>query len=216
MSTPAEPERDISPKKESNRAYYIFLVTLMIFILGIRAFVAELYLIPSSSMAPTLHGNTRSGDRVLVNKVAYAFNDPEQGDVVVFKAPDNWSPIHEDDAIIKRVIATGGQTVKVNDEGNIVVDDQVIDEPYLGEQYAFEPNLLDCDSTPRSQRCFPEFTVPQGEVWVMGDNRKYSMDSAHGCRGIDDESRCQGTVPEELIIGRAERVIFPFSHGKSL
>lgn len=216
MSTPEINKEDENTQKGRDYGYPILLGVAVLVALLIKVFVAELYLIPSDSMSPTLHGDPRSGDRVLVNKVAYTFGEPEPGDIVVFEAPPEWEEIYGDSNVIKRVIATEGQTVGLDDRGNITIDGEPLNEPYLGIDYAFEKDVLDCYTTPKSQRCFPDFDVPEGHVWIMGDNRKRSMDSTWGCRGSGDMSMCLGALPVESIIGRAERVVFPLSHGKSL
>lgn len=216
MSTPENNQKDEKTRKGKDYGYPLFLAFAVLIALLLKVFVVELYLIPSDSMSPTLHGDPRTGDRVLVNKLAYKFDDPAAGDIVVFQTPSNWEEIYGDSNVIKRVIATEGQTVGLDDYGNITVDGVPLDEPYLGLDYAFEKDVLDCYTKPKSQRCFPEYDVPAGHVWIMGDNRKRSMDSTWGCRGSDDFTTCLGALPVDSIIGRAERVVFPLSHGKSL
>jgi signal peptidase I len=157
---------------------------------------------------------------VLVNKVPYWFGDPEPGDIVVFKGPDTWSPEvtvsaptnwfsgallwlgrtvgvapPSEDDFVKRVIATGGQTVQCCDpQGRVVVDNRPLDEPYIFE------------NTPIGERAFGPVQVPEGRLWVMGDHRAASSDSkAH----IGD--KYNGTIAVDDVIGKAAVIVWPLS-----
>jgi signal peptidase I len=103
------------------------------------------------SMVPTL----QSGELVVVNKLAYKWNEPETGDIVVFQYPRD--PEQE---YIKRVIGTAGDTVRIED-GQVYVNDTPIFEPYI--------------STPTSYE--NEWIIPQDSIFVLGDNRNNSSDS---------------------------------------
>jgi len=121
-----------------------------------RGFVAQPYVIPSGSMIPTIE----IGDMVLAEKLTYALaREPQQGDIVVFADPNG---VH--DQLIKRVVATGGQTVDVRD-GKVWVDDKVLDEPYTHG----------VESLPGTVQL--PIKLQQGEIWLMGDNRPESGDS---------------------------------------
>lgn len=155
--------------------------------LAFRAFVAEPFVIPSESMTDTLE----VGDRVLGEKLSYRGSAPEQGDVVTFEDPEGTSSI-----LIKRVIATAGQTVDLVD-GAVTVDGVTLSEPYVEgkpslpiSQHA--PNL-DADIS------YP-YTVPDGCVWVMGDNRTNSLDS-----------RYFGAIPVRSVTSRAFAVFWPLN-----
>ena len=213
--TEASEENDEAKKK--NWSFYITLAVTTLLMLCTKAFVADVFYIPSESMEPTLHGVPHDGgDRIVVDKIGLKFSDPKPGDIVVFNTPDRWDQKFKGEAFVKRVIAVGGQTIAIDEDGNMTVDGRIVEEPYLGSNYAFEKGILDCKTSPRSQRCFPEITVPEGSVWLMGDNRKSSMDSTYGCRGTTTPETCQGPVPVDHLIGRAKYVFFPFSRGKSL
>ena len=120
----------------------------------VKAFLLQAFYIPSPSMVPTLHVN----DRVLVNKLSYKFHEVRRGDVIVFKSPQ---VVAEKD-LIKRVIGLPGDTVETRD-GEIVVNDKVLDEPYLPKDVGTGP--------------MEKVTVPPGHYWMMGDNRGNSSDS---------------------------------------
>ncbi len=145
---------------------------------GIRAFVVQPYVVPTGSMIPTIEIQ----DRVIANKFVYRFTQPEPGDIVVLDDPTGSVP-----TLIKRVVAVGGQTVDLQD-GNVVVDGVVLDEPYTHGQPS-EPMV----------QAMP-YTVPQGSVWLMGDNRTNSADS-----------RVFGAVPLTEVEGKAIFRYWPVS-----
>ncbi len=121
----------------------------------IRTYVVQPYYIPSGSMQPTIE----LFDRVVANKFVYRFEDPAAGDIVVCDDPTGKLP-----TLIKRVVATGGQTVDLID-GVVYVDGAPLDEPYTHGKPT-EPLTL----------AMP-YNVPEGSVWLMGDNRTNSTDS---------------------------------------
>ncbi|ALG86724.1 signal peptidase I [Gordonia phthalatica] len=196
------------------------------------------YVVPSESMEPTLIGCAGcSNDRIVVDKMVYRFSDPEPGDVVVFKAPtSSWdgmwtSPrssnpvIHkvqdvlslfalappDENNLVKRVIAVGGQTVQCReaDGKGVTVDGKPLHEPYVDKNLQAQ-NFQMSDGTLGAGSCYGDdfgpIKVPDGNVWVTGDNRSNSADSrAH----IDDE--LHGTVPVSDIRGKVRTVIYPFS-----
>jgi signal peptidase I len=169
----------------------------------LKAFLLEAFYIPSTSMEPTLE----VGDRVLVEKVSYRLGGPARGDVVVFERhsnagtpnPGEDAPFWEDivnalrglfgfptansQDYIKRVIAVGGDTVEGRN-GMVLVNGDRIREPYLAEEI---------ETTP-----FGPVSVPEGMIFVMGDNRDASTDS-----------RSLGPVPASSIIGHAFLVVWP-------
>lgn len=200
----------------------ILIVVALVLAFVFQQFFARVYTIPSASMESTLHGCTGCyGDKVLVDKITYDFTDPSAGDVIVFKGPEPWleneapaqrssnsvvrffqdigsvfglAPPDERD-FVKRVIATGGQTVQCCDAQNrVVVDGKALDEPYI---HWVDP------SDPR-QEPFDPVTVPAGDVWVMGDNRNDSCDSR--CQG---GGGLRGVVPVDNIIGKARIIVLP-------
>lgn len=118
------------------------------------------------SMMPSVH----DGEYIIVNKVAYCFDDPQRGEVVVFHSPNN-----SRSDLIKRIIALPGDTVEVKD-GIVFVNDAPLVEPYISEP----PKYL-----------FYHREIPEGNYFVLGDNRNNSIDSHKGW-----------TVPRENIIGK--------------
>lgn len=138
-----------------------------------------------SSMVPTLH----EGDLMLLQSIGYT---PKQGDVVVLRKSSFMS-----DPIVKRVIAVGGQHVSIDyDAGTVTVDGEILDEPYILETMQ-DPNFHHPGTYQN------EIDVPEGSVFVMGDNRNNSSDS----RDVT-----LGTVDERYILGRVLCVLLPFDH----
>ncbi|WP_252435980.1 signal peptidase I [Pseudonocardia humida] len=196
----------------------LLVVVALLLTFLIQTFLAKVYVIPSGSMELTLHGCTGcNNDRVLVDKVTGRFADPEPGDVVVFRGPDSWSsevsvappsnalvaglqqlgsligiaPPDEKD-FVKRIIAVGGQTVQCCDSRNrVMVDNQPLEEPYV----YYLP-----EAGPPRQEAFGPVTVPQGQLWMMGDSRNNSSDS---------RVPGHGPVPVENVIGEARLVVLP-------
>jgi signal peptidase I len=174
----------------------LFIVALAVAIV-LKTLVVQAFFIPSSSMEPTLE----PGDRVLVQKVVYG---PDRGDVIVFSDPQgragpdrgivggfvHWlsstlgieRPEHED--FIKRVIGLPGETVELR-EGRLYVDGVRIHEPYL-------EGAVDT-------RDYGPVRVPEGALFVLGDNRLNSNDSRFGL----------GFVPVDRVVGRAFAIVWP-------
>jgi len=162
----------------------------LVLALLIRTFVFQTFWIPSGSMSPTLVEN----DRVLVNKLSYRWGDPSRGDVIVFERPPGESGEIKD--LIKRVIGLPGEHVSIHDDA-VWIDGRRLNEPYTHDQ----PTLANVEcSGGRTAGIDTEagFQVPNGHVFVLGDNRTGSHDG-----------RCFGPIDEDLIVGRAIAIIWP-------
>ncbi|MDO4797260.1 MAG: signal peptidase I [Coriobacteriales bacterium] len=155
----------------------------------IHVFVGEPFIVPTGSMLDTI----QLDDRIWGEKISYHFRDPEQGEVIMFDNPNG-----EGTVLIKRVIATAGQTVDLVD-GKVVVDGQVLDEPYTSNR----PSLPLNQTLPGTEPVTYPITVPEGCVWVMGDNRTNSLDS-----------RYFGAVPTSSVVARALFTFWPLSNIK--
>ncbi len=153
---------------------YVVLASILI-----SAFAVRLVRVDGTSMRDTL----QDGDVLLVAGTLLT-GPPEDGDIVVLRKES-----FDEDAIVKRVIATGGQTVDIDFErGEVYVDGTVLEEPYV-----LGPTLVD------EGLRFP-VTVPEGHLFVLGDNRNHSSDS---------RSPALGTVDMRYVIGRAAFLVIP-------
>lgn len=202
QDTIAKLEKESLPVEYSRSFFPVLLLVLVL-----RSFLMEPFTIPSSSMVPTL----RIGDYILVNKFTYGLrlpvigtkimplNDPETGDVMVFKYPDNPRINY-----IKRVIGVPGDKVRYENKrltingkevsqlllaelppGNPAI--QILQEKLVGDGHTVQHTLG------RNQyRAAREWVIPEGSYFMMGDNRDNSNDS-----------RVWGMVPEKYIVGKA-------------
>lgn len=154
------------------------LVFALIICIIVFVFIFRIVDVSGDSMNPTL----LNGDKLVVSDVFYK---PKQGDIVIFRKDE-----YKAEALVKRVIATEGQTIEIDfDRGRVYVDGELIDEPYIAEP---THNQLDFQG--------PQ-TVPEGCVFVMGDNRNASSDSRRAQIGM---------VDERLIVGKVLLRVFPF------
>lgn len=187
------------------------VVALLIAVL-VKTFLIQPFYIPSASMNPTLLEN----DKILVSKLTPGVFDLHRGDVIVFEDPDNWipgdatddptprvrvmmvlsmvglAPDPSQDHLVKRLIGLPGDHVVCADQGAALeVNGVALEEPYINS------------GTSACQAAF-DVTVPEDRVWVMGDNRHASADSAwHESQGEN------GFVPEANITGKAEVIFWP-------
>ena len=151
---------------------------------GIRSYIIEPFEVPSASMETTI----MTGDRLFAEKVSYHFTDPAPGDIVVFSDPQVPSRV-----LVKRVIATEGQVIDMSN-GVLYIDGVPQTESYTtGETYPLSKTAGNVSIS------YP-YTVPEGEVWVMGDNRENSSDS-----------RYFGAIDEDSIFGKAVVIYWPLN-----
>lgn len=187
-------------QKSAAREWVESLVIAFVLAMLLREFFIQAFKIPSGSMIPTLE----VGDRLMVNKLRYGpkvrfthyrlpgFSTPKRGDIIVFVYPED--PKRD---FIKRLIAFGGETVEIKD-GDIYIDGKRVEEPRINKFYYF-------NNLGRYGKAREAVKVPEGYVYVLGDNSASSHDS-----------RFWGFVPVENIIGRAEFVYWPFPRMKFL
>lgn len=169
----------------------------------VRAFVLQTFYIPSPSMEHTLN----IYDRVLVNKLVYDFRSPHRGEIIVFRAPTEWSGNPNGEDFIKRVIGVAGDRVVCCDpQQRLVINGHPLDEPYI----------FTSDSGVRDPAADQEFdiTVPAGRIWVMGDHRSASGDSLEHWQ--QSQNIDLATIPEGSVVGRAFTVFWPVDRAKWL
>jgi len=155
------------------------LLMAAILFVGINA-VSSRIRVKSVSMQPTLYEK----DFVIVNKLAYNLGAPKRGDIIVFIYPID----PNSEPYIKRIIGLPGETVRV-EGGQVYINDSLIPEPYIKMPPSYNGT----------------WTVPEGELFVLGDNRNNSSDSHQW-----------GMVPSENVIGKAIVIYFPISHWRVL
>jgi len=158
-------------------------IILMAIVLAtvLKLFIIDSRVVPTASMYPTVHSN----DRVLVDKLSYRFHDITRQDIVVFRLEgDRYD-------LLKRVIGLPGDRIRV-ENGLVYINDEPLDEPYVAEV----PNYL-----------YEEVTVPEGHIFVLGDNRNQSNDSHYWQDPF---------VPVEDVKGRAFFCYWPFDRFGSI
>lgn len=194
--------RDEADQVAAERSFWrelplLLLVALVAAVL-LKTFVLQSFFIPSESMVETLQIN----DRIMVNKLSYRFGDIKRGQVIVFDDPHDEGDVGESllgsalrnvaesvglsaprSEFIKRVIALPGETVEIRG-GVVMIDNTPIEEPYLA------PGVQTTDFGPE--------LIPEGHVFVMGDNR-----------GSSSDSRVFGPIPADEVVGRAFVIIWP-------
>ena len=156
------------------------IVTALVFAFIITQFIRPT-LVRGESMYPTLVEN----DYLIINRMAYKLGKPKDGDIIVFKT-DLLQDNGKQKDLVKRVIATEGQHIKIEDS-KVYVDNKLLDEPYIHDNYTSG----DID-----------MIIPEGEVFAMGDNREKSLDSRYEEVGL---------VNEKDIMGKVMIRLFPFN-----
>jgi signal peptidase I len=201
---------DESPPATTRRPRWGLLGTLLVavaIVLLLRAFVGQIFVIPSGSMEPTL----KPGNRVVVDKLGYDPSKMQRGDIVVFDGTGSFIPYstpgalervsewfgvaHSKRFFVKRIIALpGDHLVCCTAGGKMMLNDKVLDESSLLGKNASQSDIAF------------NVVVPAGHLWLMGDNRMYSADSrAH----LGDPGG--GFVPQSRVVGRVIAVIWPLN-----
>ena len=173
-----EKEESVSTARELFQ-WVAAIVAAVLIALAIDNFVIVNAQIPSGSMENTI----MTGDRVIGNRFAYSFSDPQRFDIIIFRYPDDESQL-----FIKRIIGLPGETVEIRD-GKIYLNGS--DEP-----------LEDVQTKETMVGSFGPYTVPENSYFVMGDNRNNSSDS---------RTDMVGNIKRENIIGKAWLRIWPVS-----
>lgn len=173
----------------------VCVVLALLAAIAVRHCVVQPFRVPSASMAPAL----RAGDVILADRSTRGA--AQRGDIVVFDGRGYFAPSAADGDRywVKRVIAVGGDRVRCcTDEGAITVDDAPLDEPYLPP--GTTPSGIEFD-----------LLVPEGRMFVLGDNREDSTDSRHllGAPG-------GGMIPVDRVVGEVDRIVWPLTRGGSL
>lgn len=169
-------------KKHESWEWIKALVIAVALAFLIRTFLFAPFIVQGESMETTLHNN----EKLVVNKAIYYLQDPKPGEIIVFHADQTRD-------YIKRVIAVAGDTVEMKDD-QLFVNGKKVDEPYLERKEERARERGEANFT----HDFPPVTVPEGHLFVMGDNRLNSEDS-----------RFIGPIPLSSVVGRAEFTFWP-------
>lgn len=175
-------DRNTQTNRGAGREVLGWIISLAVAValaLAIHTWVGQLVTVEGPSMQPGLYSN----ERVLVGKVEYYFRQPRLGDIVLTRFPDS------NEHYIKRVIGVAGDHIAVSD-GVLFLNGKAVTEPYIAEPM---------------NRVTEELIVPEGHVFVMGDNRNESKDS-----------RFVGPLPLSFIEGRAYAVLWPLDKIKKI
>ncbi|MGE5550724.1 MAG: signal peptidase I [Bacteroidota bacterium] len=171
------------PKKSFLRDMLEVIIPAVLIFLVVRTFFFESRWVPSPSMVPTIEER----DRFLENKLVYRFRTPRRGEIVVFHPPAAAlvGSVRKDD-FVKRVIGLPGETIDIRD-GRVYINGKLLPEPYVPED---EMDYLD----------FGPFSVPEGHLFMLGDNRRQSRDS-----------RYWGYLPLKNVDGKAMWRFWPLN-----
>lgn len=167
----------------------LYLLGVLLLTWLVITFVGQRTVVKGASMEPTLYGTDvnnpdKAGDNLIVDKLTYRFSDPKRFDIIVF--PYKYS----DEYYIKRIIGLPGETVQIDEQGNIYINGEILREGY-GKEIILNPGIA---SEP--------ITLGEDEYFVMGDNRNNSADS---------RTASVGNIHRDEIIGRAWLRIWPLS-----
>ena len=199
--------RLIKSDDESWTRSLVEIAIIILVVLAIRTYVFQFFRVSGPSMCPTLNQTAEgclsgSGEFIFVSRWRYLLDDPQRGEVVIFRPPNSTK-----DYYIKRIVGVPGDTVIVR-EGKVAVQTakdqtpQIIEEPYL--------SAINRDQTRNYER--ETFVVPEGRYFLMGDNRRRSLDGRHCFQKVgdcDSDEDLRAFVPKENISGRAEWVLWP-------
>ena len=177
-------EKEDLTNKESHHFFnkkevFKFALVALLIVVPIRIFIAQPFLVNGSSMTPTFE----TGDYLIIDEISYRFNEPERGEVIILKFPEDKSKF-----FIKRIIGLPGERVRI-ENGKVFVSRNDSEEIQIIEEYVLNKSFGNFDST-----------LAEDEYFVMGDNRTASLDS-----------RSWGLLSKNLIKGRAFLRLLPIT-----
>lgn len=177
-----EEKKKTSPRSLMKEILYnsLFLLFVLIVTLLLVKYVAQRTTVSGSSMEPMIH----DGDSLIVDKITYQFSDPERFDIIVF--PFEYQ---QDTYYIKRIIGLPGESVRIDEDGNIYINGEILVENY-GAEVIKDPG-----------NAYNEVILREDQYFVLGDNRNNSSDSRNPAVGL---------IHRDRIVGRAWLRIFPF------
>lgn len=165
-------------------SFLIEILQVIVFAISIFLFIYLLIMQPHKINGSSMEPNFHDGEYLLTDKVSYRFGDPQRGEVIVFKAPPDFT-----EEFIKRIIGLPGDKIMIKD-GKTYLNGQEINEFYLPDYFITQAGKVVTEGT--------EYTVPEGTYLVFGDNRNHSYDS-----------RNFGPISRDKIVGRAWFIYWP-------
>jgi signal peptidase I len=178
------------------REWVTVLVVALVSAITVRSLLLQQFYISGPSMEATMFQD----NRVLVNKLSYRLHDIHRGDVVVFDRVTVDGEVVQHDDLIKRVIGLSGETISIKN-CQVFINGKLLPEPYLNDYDLAQTSLDDRCRVPVME----ETLIPKDHLFVMGDNRPQSFDS-----------RMFGSIEQNLVVGRAFVIIWPFGEAKFL
>lgn len=178
------------------REWVTVLVVALVIAITVRSLLLQQFYISGPSMEATMFQD----NRVLVNKLSYRLHDIHRGDVVVFDRVTVDGQVVQHDDLIKRVIGLSGETISIKN-CQVFINGKLLPEPYLNDYDLAQTSLDDRCRVPVME----ETLIPKDHLFVMGDNRPQSFDS-----------RMFGSIEQNLVVGRAFVIIWPFGEAKFL
>ncbi len=174
--------KDAPYKRAADKAFALWLVIVLSLAFALRLFVFE----PVRVVGDSMHDTLVNGERMLVEKVSYCFHGPERSDIIICFYP------HHTTSCVKRVIGIGGDSVEIRD-GILYLNGQRLNESEYWED--------------RIDQDMEEYIVPEGHVFVVGDNRNESSDS---------RSPFVGAIPLERVVGKVIGVVWPLDEARRI
>ena len=178
------------------REWVTVLVVALVIAVTVRSLLLQQFYISGPSMEATMFQD----NRVLVNKLSYRLHDIHRGDVVVFDRVSVDGEVVQHDDLIKRVIGLSGETISIKD-CQVFINSKLLNEPYLNDFDLAQSSVDDRCRVPVME----ETLIPEDHLFVMGDNRPQSFDS-----------RMFGSIEQNLVVGRAFAIIWPFGAARFL
>jgi signal peptidase I len=178
------------------REWVTVLVVALVIAVTVRSLILQQFYISGPSMESTMFQD----NRVLVNKLSYRLHDIHRGDVVVFDRVSVDGEVVQHDDLIKRVIGLSGETISIKD-CQVFINSKLLAEPYLNDYDLAQSSVDDRCRVPVME----DTLIPEDHLFVMGDNRPQSFDS-----------RMFGSIEQNLVVGRAFSIIWPFGAARFL
>ncbi|EMB4674624.1 signal peptidase I [Proteus mirabilis] len=204
-------------RKRKPSFYTVSLVIISLIVWSVKSYLLDYYIIPTSSMAPTL----KAGDLIFAKPVDAQKELLMRGDIVIFRAPAFPSFIY-----VKRIIGLAGDTVTYTDDKSVQINGRMIGQlnlhndhtstyQALQERYAQQYEYVIDNRKPFVKPIYTQWVIPDGYVFVLGDNRDHSWDSRFFENAVGTPRHLRGLVKKELLISRYLATAFTLEFMKS-